>query len=82
MGKREELEAIAAWMNRAFLDWQSQSGSRKSIREFSEYLKVDYSLLTKWLSATAAPGNENVIILGNRLGPKIYDLRGWPRPEC
>ena len=82
MGKQEELAAIAAWLNRRFLEWQSSTGARKSIRDFSEYLGVDYSLLTKWLSGTAAPGNENVIILGNRLGPEIYDIRGWPRPEC
>jgi len=82
MGKKEELAAISAWLNQRFINWQSESGTRKTIRDFAVHLDVDYSLLTKWLSGTAAPGNENVIILGNKLGPEIYDIRGWPRPEC
>jgi hypothetical protein len=82
MSKQEELASIAAWLNRAFIDFQAERGRRRTIRDFSEYLDVDYSLLTKWLKGVAAPGNENVIILANKLGPEIYDLRGWPRPEC
>lgn len=81
MDKQAELAAIAAWLNQAFIQWQAQQGARRTIRDFGEYLGVEYSLLTKWLKGVAAPGNENVIKLGNRLGPQIYDLRGWPRPE-
>jgi hypothetical protein len=82
MGKQEELTAISTWLNQQFIGWQSATGTRKTIRDFGEHLGVDYSLLTKWLNGVAAPGNENVIILGNKLGPEIYDIRGWPRPEC
>lgn len=82
MAKQQELDAIAAWLNRGLIDYQAQRGTRLTIRDFAEHLDVDYSLLTKWLKGVAAPGNENVVILGNKLGPEIYDLRGWPRPEC
>lgn len=82
MGKEQELAAIAGWLNQQFIAFQAERGTRRTIREFGEHLGVDYSLLTKWLKGVAAPGNENVIILGNKLGPEIYDLRGWPRPKC
>ena len=81
MGKQKEMDAIAAWLNQAFIEFQARSGQRRTIGDFAKELGVEYSLMTKWLKGIAAPGNENVIILGNKLGPEIYDLRGWPRPK-
>ncbi len=79
MDRRKE---IALWLEKIFLEWQTQSGERKTQGDFAIYLEVDQSMLSRWINGQRLPTNENVIKLGNKLGPEIYDLLGWVRPEC
>lgn len=80
MGKTDEARAVAAWLNDRFLDWAKQTGERKTIREFSEYLEISEGFLSKWMRGERAPRNEHVVMLGNKLGNEVYGLLGWPTP--
>lgn len=72
---------VANWLKTKMIEWINQEGDIKSSKQFASYLGVSYNLLIRWMNEGGLPGNENVIKLGNRLGPEIYDILGWERPK-
>jgi transcriptional regulator with XRE-family HTH domain len=77
----EKRKIVAKWLSDKFLEWLQKEGEVKTKKDFAEYLRVEQTLVIKWLKGSTLPGNENVIKIGNRLGFEIYDLLGWERPE-
>lgn len=73
---------VALFLLGAFLDWQRASGEPKSQLEFSEYLGLKRSTLTKLLSGRVdVPERDTVEKIAARCGPGIYDALGLPRPD-
>lgn len=73
---------IAKFLERAFLDWQSASGERKSQRDFAEYLGFGHATLGKLIRGEVdAPERDTVEKIAARCGPGIYDALGLPRPD-
>jgi len=75
MGKVSDL------LNRKFLEWQSSSGKRQSIRSFAKYLNVKETSLSGWINADILPEGDNLIKLSNKFGYEIYDIMGLDRPD-
>ena len=81
MPKKDLKEQMGKWLTAQFIQWQSESGEIRSIRDFAYHLAVDENYLAKWMRGYALPANENVILLGNKLGEEVYKILGWPVPQ-
>jgi hypothetical protein len=83
MGETGATKAsLTSWLNRAFLDWASKEGRRKTVREFAAYIGISEIFVGKWMRGEREPRNSHVIVLANKLGDEIYDILGWPRPSA
>ena len=77
MGKKE----FAEWLEGKYIAWMNETGRRRTLTEFAEYLGVGQPLLSQWLNGRYLPGMKNVSKLAARLGPEVYDLLGLQRPD-
>jgi len=68
------------WLENYFLDWQKTNG-RSSIRKFSRWLGIHYSLVDQWMNGKGGkPGPKNLAKLALKIGPEVYDLLEIPEP--
>lgn len=51
---------------------------RPSLSEYARYLGVSSASMDHWLIGSRTPDLQNAIKLAERLGPKVYDLLGFP----
>ena len=73
--------AFSNWLEKKYLEWQIKHG-RKSVTEFSNWLGVERSLVTKWMNEKGRkPSMENTFILAQKLGMEVYAVLGLPRPD-
>lgn len=68
-------------LERKFLEWQLQSGGRKSQAEFATHLGVKRTSLTMWMNGDHLPERANVDQLAKVLGIEVYDALDLPRPN-
>ena len=68
------------WLERKYLEWQFHEG-RRTLAEFAEYLNIPRPLLSHYMNGRAKPKLDNIEKLANKLGPGIYDLMGYQRPD-
>lgn len=52
---------------------------RPSLTEFARWLGVSPASLDHWLLGSRVPDLANAIKLSDRLGPRVYELLGYPR---
>lgn len=52
---------------------------RPSLTEYAKWLGVSSASLDQWLLGTRKPDLANTIKLAQRLGPRVYDVMGYPR---
>ena len=71
-----DKEKVSQWITDKFLDWQKQSGKRKTITEFAEYLGVGNTTLTKWMNGDRTPRGIYIEMVARKLGDEIYALLG------
>jgi len=68
------------YLENYYLDWQKEHG-RSSIRKFSKWLGIHYSLIDQWMNGKGGkPGPKNLAKLSLKIGPEVYDLLNIPRP--
>lgn len=70
---------FSKFLENYYLDWQKKNG-RSSIRKFSRWLGVHYSLVDQWMNGKGNPGEKNMAKLALKLGPEVYDIFDKPRP--
>lgn len=51
---------------------------RPSLSEFARYLGVSAASMDHWMMGSRTPDLQNAIRLAERLGPRVYDLLGFP----
>ena len=68
-------------LERKFLEWQLETGGRKSQAEFAQYIGVKRGTLTMWLNGDHFPERDNVNKLAKVLGDEVYDAMNLPRPN-
>lgn len=71
---------VGKWLTKKFLEWQTQSGEKKTVTEFADFLGVSRDTLNKWFNGQRRPRGTNVDVLAAKLGPEIYDILGLRRP--
>jgi len=49
---------IAEFLNGKYLEWQYQTGQRKTIEEFGELFGASQQLMTAWMNGKRSPGPE------------------------
>ena len=64
-----------------FLEWQQQSGGRKKVWEFAEWIGVSQSTISMWWNGKRLPEGENITKLVDKFGMEVYDVLGLPRPN-
>jgi transcriptional regulator with XRE-family HTH domain len=65
-----------------FLQWQQESGGRRTVLEFAKYIGVSQSSISMWWNRERLPEGDNVQKLANKLGIEVYDVLGLPRPDA
>ena len=78
----ENMATFREWITQKYLDWQAQTGKRKTIDEFAAYLGISRPLLNMWMNGNKPkPGTANIKLLNEIFGPEIYDVIDMPRPN-
>lgn len=72
---------FGAWLEKKFLEYQTNLGHRVALDEFAQYLQISQSLLSQYLSGDKRPGIRSLSKLEKRLGVEVYDALGLPRPS-
>lgn len=65
-----------------FLEWQQESGGRKTVLEFAKHLGVSQQSVSNWWNGDRVPEGANVQKLAKRLGLEVYDVLNLPRPDA
>lgn len=76
-----EKTPLAKWLDKKYLEWQTQEGESKTVIEFADYLDVNRSLLSYWMNGSREPTDENLIKIGMKLGFEVYDFVNKKRPN-
>lgn len=73
---------IIAFVKAGHVRLIAESGERKTVDEYAEYLGISKSLLDKLQSgAREKIDDDTAHKLAARLGPEVYDVFGMPRPD-
>lgn len=65
-----------------YLEWQRESGGRKTVLEFANYLGVKQQTVSNWWNGERLPQGENIHKLALKLGMEVYDVLGLDRPDA
>jgi len=60
---------------------ERQQGHRVTLDVFATYLGVKRPILSLWMSGKARPSFDSVRVIAEKLGPEIYDILEFPRPD-
>jgi len=56
-----------------YLEWQQQSGGRKTVEEFADHLGIGRTTLSMWLNKNErVPQGDNIRKLADKLGLDVY----------
>ena len=69
------------WIEMKYLEWQRNSGGRKTVLQFAEHLGVSQSTVSTWFNETRTPQGDNVRKIADKLGLEVYDVLGLERPD-
>lgn len=72
---------LTKWLDKKYLEWQTQEEESKTVIEFADYLDVNRSLLSYWMNGKRTPNAENCEKISLKLGNEIYDVLEIPRPN-
>lgn len=66
--------SFSEWLEQRFLDWERESGGRRSLTKFAEYLGVKRPTLSQWMNDKRIPRDkETVDRLAYILGNEVYE---------
>jgi hypothetical protein len=65
-----------------FLDWQKESGGRKTVQEFAEYIGINYPQLNHFIAGRREPGIDNARLLAEFFhDQRFFDAIGAARED-
>ena len=76
-----DKKTVSEWLESKYVDWMAKSGRRRSIQEFAEWLGVSRPHISRYLGGSRLPSRKNADKIAAKLGPEIYDLLGFQRPD-
>lgn len=68
------------WLEQKYIHWVAETGRRRTIAEFAEWLGVSRPLLSSYMSGSRKPKYSNADLIAARLGPEAYALLGYREP--
>lgn len=72
---------FSQWLENKFIAWIAESGQRHTVTEFAEWLEIPRPLVSYYLSGERKPSRKSADLIAARLGPEVYDLLGFQRPD-
>lgn len=75
------VNKFSEFLERAYLSWQNQSGKRKTLDEFADYIGEKRPLVSAWLNGSRKPGLEKTEHLADLFGLDVYDALDLPHPD-
>lgn len=75
------MTSFRDWINQKFIEWEKQSGRRRTLNQFADYLGVSRVIVSMWMNGTRTPSRDNASLLAQTFGPEIYDILNLPRPD-
>lgn len=72
---------LIRFLDGKFLEWQVESGYRRTQTEFAKYLGVAPGTLSHWMNGIRKPDYENCLTLSKKLGAEVFDICGYIRPD-
>ena len=66
---------FAKWLNRKFLEWQTEEGETKYLSDFADELGFPAPVVSMWMSGKRTPQGFDVIQkLAQKLGSEVYNI--------
>lgn len=81
MSKIKNVTNFGEWLEKNFIEWERSTGRRRTIKEFAEWLGINRSLLSRYMSNKVIPGEDAIPLIAAKLGPEIYDILGLASPD-
>lgn len=73
---------LSEWIRQKYIEWLTSEGQIRSQREFADYIGIEKVALSRYLNKNIkTPDPETVEKIANKLGPEIYDVLGFARPD-
>ena len=72
---------FSEWLEQKYLEFQIEQGRRVTLGEFAEALGISQGLLSHYLKGIRKPRISTVHKLADVLGPEIYTILGYQRPD-
>jgi hypothetical protein len=65
-----------------YLQWQSEQGGRRSLREFAQYLEIHEVTLNRLMNKPIPASKQMLVHLAQKLNdPRFLDLENIPHPD-
>lgn len=75
------MTSFGKWLENKFLEWEKETGKRRTLSEFADFLGVSRPLVSMWINGSRNPSAVNIETLAQVFGPEIYDILNIPRPD-
>ena len=72
---------FSVWLENKYIVWLSETGGRRSLRQFAELLEISSALLSRYMGGTRKPSGEFLERIALKLGDEAYDMAGVERPD-
>ena len=80
--QQEQLTPFQEMLTEAYKHYCEQHNSRRaSDNQFARWLGVNPATFNQWINGNRLPSYEKAIILSKRLGPEVFDVLGYERPN-
>lgn len=73
---------FSEFITKKYIDWRGdETGNKKSISRYArDVIGVTPQLFSEWMNRGKKPDRKNILKLAEKLGPRVYDVLGLPRP--
>ena len=75
------MESFPQFLVRKFREWEISTKRKQSVSSFARYLGVKQPSLSRWMTGDNPPDLEHIQKLAAKLGPEIYEILGFEKPE-
>jgi transcriptional regulator with XRE-family HTH domain len=76
-----EQPPFSEWLEQKYLEYQIEQSRRVTLGEFAEALGISQGLLSHYLKGIRKPRISTVHKLAEVLGPELYTILGYQRPD-
>lgn len=82
---RDHLEESQPWLGplrdiltEARIELMRQRGGNVSDNDLATWLGTSAASMNAWINGNRKPGYENILVMSRRLGPRVFDIFGYP----